>query len=103
MSNNTARYEDLTAAIELDKKLINAWVGHPHFSIVQNNFETFQKKIDSCLETVLKFIGLPSPSAFIKKFLLSADKSNYDVQVPKNVKKEYFNIEETFLIFSSEE
>ena len=60
-------------------------------------------KIDNCLETVLKFIGLPSPSTFIKKFLLIADKSNYDLTVPRNVKKEYFNIEETFLMLSSEE
>ena len=52
---------------------------------------------------MLKFIGLPSPSAFVKKFLLIADKNNYDIQVPPNVKKEYFNLEETFLIFNSEE
>lgn len=59
-------------------------------------------KIDNCLETVLKFIGLPSPSTFIKKFLLISDKQNYDLTVPRNVKKEYFNIEETFLIFTTE-
>jgi len=82
---------------------VNAWVGHPHFSIIQNNFQTFQMKIDNCLETVLKFIGLPSPSTFIKKFLLIADKNNYDLTVPRNVKKEYFNIEETFLMLTSEE
>lgn len=82
---------------------MNAWVGHPHFSIIQNNFQTFQMKIDNCLETVLKFIGLPSPSTFIKKFLLIADKNNYDLTVPRNVKKEYFNIEETFLMLTSEE
>ena len=52
---------------------------------------------------MLKFIGLPSPSTFIKKFLLIADKSNYDIRVPHNVKKEYFNIEETFLVLNSEE
>ena len=83
--------------------MINAWVGHPHFSIIQNNFQTFQMKIDNCLETVLKFIGLPSPSTFIKKFLLISDKQNYDLTVPRNVKKEYFNIEETFLIFIKEQ
>lgn len=102
-TNNEARYEDLQQAKELDQKLINAWVGHPHFSIIQNNYPTFQAKIDSCLETVLKFIGLPSPSTFIKKFLLIADKNNYDIPVPRNIKKEYFNIEETFLIFQNEE
>ena len=55
------------------------------------------------METVLKFIGLPSPSTFIKKFLLIADKNNYDIAMPSKVKKEYFNIEETFLTFTSDE
>jgi len=35
-NNNEARYEGIAEAIELDKKLINAWVGHPHFSIIDN-------------------------------------------------------------------
>jgi hypothetical protein len=35
-TNNEARYESSKDAIELDKKLINAWVGHPHFSIIDN-------------------------------------------------------------------
>jgi len=51
---------------------------------------------------VLKFIGLPSPSNFIKKFLLIADKSTYEIQVPRTIKKEYFNLEETFLVFTSD-
>ena len=77
-------------------------MGHPNFSIIQNNVN-FNKKIDNCLETVLKFIGLPSPSTFIKKFLLIADKTTYDIQVPRSIKKEYFNLEENFLIFTSDE
>jgi len=32
--NNAARYESISDAIKLDKKLINAWVGHDHFSII---------------------------------------------------------------------
>lgn len=40
-SNNEARYEGVEDAQNLDQKLINAWVGHPHFSIIQNNFQTF--------------------------------------------------------------
>lgn len=34
--NNAARYENAKDATKLDKKLINAWVGHPHFSIIDN-------------------------------------------------------------------
>ena len=44
--NNEARYEGIKEAVELDKKLINAWVGHPHFSIIQNSDNSFQEKID---------------------------------------------------------
>ena len=28
------RYETIQEAVELDKKLINAWVGHPQFNII---------------------------------------------------------------------
>ena len=34
--NNEARYETAEMAIISDKKLINAWVGHPNFSIIDN-------------------------------------------------------------------
>lgn len=40
-ANNEARYESTEEAMELDKKLINAWVGHPHFSIIDNREQGF--------------------------------------------------------------
>ena len=49
------------------------------------------------MSTVLNFIGLPSPSAFVKKFLLVTDVSNHDINVPKNIKREFFQLDETFL------
>jgi len=51
----------------------------------------------------LKFIGIPSPLTLLKKYLLVADRDNYDIKLPYTHKKEYFNIEETFLSFDSEE
>ena len=87
--SNAARYESVKDAIELDKKLINSWVGHPHFSIIDNK-ESFKNKIDRCLDTVLKFIGLPTPTSFHKKFLLVTKPNEYDIMTPKNVKKEIF-------------
>lgn len=89
-TNNEARYENIEESIELDKKLINSWVGHPHFSIIENREAGFQKKIDRCLDTVLKFIGLPTPTSFHKKFLLVTRPGEYDIFTPKNVKKEFF-------------
>jgi hypothetical protein len=89
-TNNEARYENIEEGIELDKKLINSWVGHPHFSIIENRDTGFQKKIDRCLDIVLKFIGLPTPTSFHKKFLLATKPGEYDILTPKNVKKEFF-------------
>lgn len=60
--NNEARYETVAQAIELDKKLINAWVGHPLFCIIDNRESvSFSKKIDRVLDAVFKVIGLPTP------------------------------------------
>ena len=44
--NTEARYESKEEAIALDKKLVNAWVGHPHFSIIDNKESGFQRKLD---------------------------------------------------------
>lgn len=35
--NNEARYETAEQAIVSDKKLINAWVGHPNYTIIGNS------------------------------------------------------------------
>lgn len=40
-TTNEARYESVKEAVELDKKLINAWVGHPQFNIIQNGVHSF--------------------------------------------------------------
>ena len=60
--NNEARYENAQEARALDKKLINAWVGHPQFKIIDNKGSSgFQLKIDHCVDAVFKVIGLPTP------------------------------------------
>lgn len=64
--NNEARYETVDEAIDLDKKLINAWVGHPQLTIIDNKDKNFKKKVDKCVETVCKYIGLPTNTSFYK-------------------------------------
>jgi len=61
-ANNEARYETVEEAIILDKKLINSWVGHPQFTIVDNlEVDGFKGKIARCIDAVFKTIGLPTP------------------------------------------
>ena len=69
-ANNEARYESKQQAITLDKKLVNAWVGHPHFAIIDNQVANFKAKIDKCVSAVNKYIGVPVPTSYYKKFLI---------------------------------
>ena len=97
-ANNEARYESVEEAILLDRKLINSWVGHPHFPIVDNlDPNGFQAKIDRSLDAVFKTIGLPTPQSHHKKFLLVTLPGMFDIDTPKSIKKEVFQTEETFL------
>ncbi len=71
--NNSARYETLEEAREIDKKLINAWVGHPQFNIIKNKKKGFKTKIDYCMKKTLSLIGMPQPTSMTKKYLLVID------------------------------
>lgn len=104
-ANNEARYETVEEAIALDKKLINAWVGHPHLSIIDNGGGSFQNKINQCVETVLKYIGLPTPNSYYKKFLLATNHNNVDKMVPNDVKMkmEIFGIDEVCLLTTADQ
>ena len=94
--NNEARYETAEQAIVSDKKLINAWVGHPNFTIIGNNC-SFTEKVEKCLDTVFKHIGLPTLQTFHKKFLLATLPGKFDINTPAHIKKEVFQCEKTFL------
>lgn len=71
--NNSARYETLEEAREIDKRLINAWVGHPQFNIIKNKKKGFKTKIDYCMKKTLSLIGMPQPTSMTKKYLLVID------------------------------
>jgi len=73
----------LTQARELDKRLINAWVGHPQFTIVKNKKKNvFAQKVDYCMRSVLHTIGEPQTVSYVRKYLLVADRSNYEFELP---------------------
>lgn len=73
--NNSARSENLEEAREIDRRLINAWVGHPQFNIIKNKKKGFKTKIDYCMRKTLSLIGMPQPTSMTKKYLLLVDKN----------------------------
>lgn len=71
LSNNEARYEGVAEAKIVDQKLQQAWVGHSHFSIIDNvQTVNFEDKICKLVSIVLKFVGAPISQINIKKCLI---------------------------------
>ena len=95
--NNSARSENLEEAREIDRRLINAWVGHPQFNIIKNKKKGFKTKIDYCMRKTLSLIGMPQPTSMTKKYLLVVDKNAPELHQIGNMKVEIFQVEQTFL------
>ncbi len=64
-SNNAQRLEQadeagLAIARGLDKKVISAWMGHPHHRVI-NNHDDFNAKLYRVLNEISNVLGLPQP------------------------------------------
>ena len=64
-ATNATRYEKadeegLRLARELDKKVINAWSGHPHLRVI-NNHDDFNAKLGRVINEISHVLGLPLP------------------------------------------
>ena len=69
--NNAARSETPEQARALDRRTLQAWVGHPHLRIIDNSTD-FASKVNRTLSAVLQVLGLPAPLEIERKFLLEA-------------------------------
>ncbi len=69
--DNSARYEDLEMARLLDKRTLNAWIGHPHLAIIDNSTD-FRGKLQRLLKAVLRALGAPESLEIERKFLVEA-------------------------------
>lgn len=78
--NNKARAETPAQAIEIDNKLQEAWLGHPHLRVIGACSE-FSDKLRKIINVVYKTIGIPEPIEYEKKYLI---KSKIDISVPYN-------------------
>lgn len=70
LSNNTARTETPEKAIELDKKGIENWTGHPHLRIIDNSTD-FKGKMSRLMQEVYSCLGEPVPIEIERKYLIA--------------------------------
>ena len=55
--NNVARYESIEEAIDKDKKLREAYMGHERWFMIDNNNENFNEKIAKAKDRVHYVLG----------------------------------------------
>lgn len=73
-ANNAQRYEQadeagLAIARSLDKKIIQAWTGHPHLRVI-NNGEDFERKMQRVLKEISSVLELPQPIEEERKYIV---------------------------------
>ena len=73
-ANNAQRLEKadeagLQIARELDKKIVSAWKGHPHFRVI-NNHEDFENKLNRVLKEISNVLGIPQPIEEERKYIV---------------------------------
>lgn len=73
-ANNAQRYEKadeagLAIARSLDKKIIQAWTGHPHLRVI-NNGEDFERKMQRVLKEISTVLELPQPIEEERKYIV---------------------------------
>ena len=108
--SNVARYESTAEAIDKDKKLREAYMGHQRWFMIDNNCATFDAKIAMCKDRVHFILGKSGAgSSFYKKFLLkkSTEKSKSTTTVPielgSNQPFEESQVIETFIKYNTSE
>jgi len=69
LENNSARTETAEIARELDRRILSAWLGHPHLQVV-NNATDFKTKITRVLQALSRVVGIPEPLEIERKFLV---------------------------------
>lgn len=73
-ANNAQRYEQadeagLAIARTLDKKIIQAWTGHPHLRVI-NNGEDFERKMQRVIKEICEVLELPQTIEEERKYIV---------------------------------
>jgi CYTH domain-containing protein/thymidylate kinase len=73
-ANNAQRYEKkdeegLRIARLLDKKVMQAWTGHPHLRVI-NNHDDFDCKMNRVVKEISGVLGLPQPIVEERKYIV---------------------------------
>lgn len=98
LDNNEARTESPELARTVDKKLQEAWLGHPHQYIFDNS-SNFEDKLRRVVDRLSMLVGLPSSIRSTSKFLLKKMPTLKTLPI----KYEQFEVERVYLLHEEED
>ena len=98
-ANNQARTESAKHAVELDRLLIEAWTGHPHFRVIDNS-TGFEEKLRRLFLEISHFLGRPDSYEVERKFLINYPNIELLENLPNCQKTE---IIQTYLVSDNSE
>lgn len=78
LENNAARSESAEEAHALDKRTMNAWVGHNNLRIIDNSTD-FKDKINRVLENIFKYLGMATNAKQQRKFSIDMNSSDLSI------------------------
>lgn len=87
--NEKADEEGLKIARMLDKKVIEAWTGHPHLRVI-NNDEDFDRKLNRVVKEIANVLELPQPIEEERKYIVEITG-----ELPQGIQSE---ITQTYLV-----
>lgn len=91
LDNNPARSETPDQARQVDAKIREAWVGHPHLRVIENTKE-FSDKIRLVIAAVCNVIGEPEPLEDERRFLVKSFAFPADLKFERVfIKQSYLN------------
>lgn len=71
-ANNPSRYQSPEEARATDRRILNAYIGHPHLYIIDNSTD-WPGKYTRFWKAILRTLGIPKPMEIERKFLVAGD------------------------------
>ncbi len=93
--DNPARSEDIVKARVLDRKTMEAWVGHEHLMVIDNGvigaLIDFETKMHHLVGAVFEILGIPQPIERENKYLLEASQKPPKGSIGFEIVQTYLN------------